>query len=231
MGLNGDIRMTCIVAVECVDGAVVGGDFLASNSFNKSVTTRSKIYQRDSLIMGFCGSFRMGQIIEAAIKKREFFIPKEDEDIYTWLITDFISFLRTELRAGLGNAVFDKASIDWDISFLVSIHGQIWEINGDFGVLGDVNGVISIGSGLYHAGSSLHTQIEMLGRRPTIVEAKKFIALAYKVTSNHIASVSSEFSVLEYKKPTPEVETKVGESTAAAAIVDSSKTKQKKKKK
>lgn len=174
----------------------MAGDYMASNGFIKYNVTQAKIFTRDGLTIGYSGTFRIGQILEAAIEKRTLFLPKSKDHLYKWLITEFIDFVRTEVRAGLGSTEFDRACVAGNVLFALTMFGEVWEVQGDFSVVTSCDGVVSVGSGCYHAVSSVLTQIKMLGRQPTIVEAEKMLEVAYDVTSRCVTSVSREYNTI-----------------------------------
>lgn len=184
--------MTCIVGLECSDGAVIAGDFCGSNGFTYHTMIPSKVFKHSQMLFGYTSTFRFGQIIEHILDDNTLYPPTEPEQTYRWLVKTFVPKIRQvfkdeEYRLGDGcNAV-------------LVINGQVWELQNDLSVLRNDVGLTVVGSGEYHAQSSILTQLLMNHRnsKPTMAEAEKIIELAYNVTASFVSSVSSKVEVIK----------------------------------
>jgi ATP-dependent protease HslVU (ClpYQ) peptidase subunit len=186
--------MTCIVAIETKDNnAVIAGDFCGSNGFTRGNVTQPKVFKHSGMMFGYTSTFRFGQIIEHILDDNTLYPPNDHNKTYEWLVRNFIPKLMQVLKAeeygGGGDAI-------------CVINSQVWQIQSDFSVLRPDTGVCAIGSGEYHALSSILTTmlVSNNGDLPKdINQAWEWLETAYKVTSACIPSVSGKFSMLEFK--------------------------------
>lgn len=185
--------MTCIMAVEtCDDNVVLAGDYLGSNGFTKAIFSGSKIFKHSNMMFGYTSTFRFGQIIECVLDDNSLYPPVDKADTYSWLVRNFVPKLKATLKeedyTSGGNAI-------------LVINAQVWELQPDFSVLRAESGVNAVGSGEYHAISSLLTQIHAVngGKLPTTEQAKEFIKVAYDVVGTCVTSVSTKHNILTYK--------------------------------
>lgn len=178
--------MTCIVGIECVDGAIIAGDYLGSNYFIKNVNVQPKVFAHSGMMFGYTTTFYFGQLIEFMLDNNKLYVPTNDDNVYSWLVRVFVPTLKTVLKEADvkgGNA-------------LMLINKQVWEIQDDFSVLRNSSGVAAVGSGMYHSHASIMTQIRMLGRQPTLKEAIPMLELAFDITSESVTSVSKKYTYL-----------------------------------
>ncbi|MBE0470427.1 MAG: hypothetical protein IBX55_13095 [Methyloprofundus sp.] len=187
--------MTCIVAIETQDNnAVIAGDFCGSDGFKKGNVTSPKIFKHSGMIFGYTSSFRFGQIIEHILDDNTLYPPSDATKTYEWLVRNFIPKLQKSLKdeeyQGGGDAI-------------CIINAQVWQIQSDFSVIRPETGVCAVGSGEYHALSSILTNILLNndGELPiNAVQANYFVLMAYKVTAACVTSVSEKFSLMEFRK-------------------------------
>lgn len=185
--------MTCIMAIETSDDNVVlAGDYLGSNGFTKAIFAGSKIFKHSNMMFGYTSTFRFGQIIECLLDDNTLYPPSNKDETYTWLVRNFIPKLKDTLKdedynTG-GNAI-------------IVVNAQVWEVQPDFSVLRAESGVNAVGSGEYHAISSMLTQIisKHGGKLPTTEEAKEIIKVAYEVVGTCVTSVSTKHNILTFK--------------------------------
>lgn len=136
--------MTCIVGIEFNNNVYMLGDLCASDGNSMTLITRPKVFVKGGVVFGYTTSFRFGQILEFMMPT----MSPPSSDILEWLITVFVSELRT---------VLDKASFKDSFQCLVGIKGELYTIQEDFSVLRSANGYTSIGSGSEVALGSLFT--------------------------------------------------------------------------
>lgn len=185
--------MTCIVAVEAVrdsgDNVVVmAGDYLGSNGFTKNLVTQPKVFSHSGMVFGYTSTFRFGQLIEHCLDNNELMLPKPEET-YKWLVKRFVPELKSVLKE---NDYNDGGNA------LIGIHGQVWEIQSDFSVLRHDLGFGSVGSGEYHAESSILTYLNFIskGIKPTEKQVIEMLDHVFGNVSTFVTSVSSKFSYI-----------------------------------
>jgi len=142
--------MTCIVGVEIDGKVVITGDIQGSGHNTKIVHTQPKVFTNSGMAFGYTTSYRFGQIIEHSIDKG--FLPSSDDQVYPWLVKEFVPHCKKVLREG-----------DYDAggTCLIGIRGQLWRLEDDFAVLRSVIGFDAVGSGQEFALGALSTYMKM----------------------------------------------------------------------
>lgn len=187
--------MTCIVAVECSDGAIIGGDYCGSNGFTYSIVSQPKVFEHSNILFGFTSTFRFGQLIEHMLDNDVLYPPQTGSEVYRWLIKDFVPKLRKVIDD-------QKYNISDGCNAILVVNNQVWELQQDLSVLRYEVGLASVGSGAFHAQSSMLTQmmLKFPDSRPTMDEAETMLRLSFDVTSAFVSSVSHKAKFLRQKK-------------------------------
>lgn len=124
--------MTCIVGVECNSTVYIGGDSAGISEYDICTRVDEKIFIKDEFVMGFAGSFRMGQLLRYVLK-----IPKRklkiDDDDMQYLVSDFMDAVRTCYRE---KGVLTKSD---DVEagagqFMFGYRGKLYTVEEDFQV-------------------------------------------------------------------------------------------------
>lgn len=184
--------MTCIVGLECLDGAVIAGDYCGSDGFTYQTVVPSKVFKHSQMLYGYTSTFRFGQIIEHILDDNTLYPPTEPEQTYRWLVKTFVPKIRQVFKN-------EDYSIERGCNAVLVVNGQVWELQNDLSVLRNDAGLVVVGSGVYHAQSSILTQLLIHHRntKPTMDEAEKIIELAYNVTASFVSSVSSKVEMIK----------------------------------
>ena len=135
--------MTCIVALVQDDVIYVGGDSAAIAGWELCARADEKVFLNDEFIIGFCGSFRTGQLMRYA------FLPPErplQKDEMAFMVTDFVDAIRTCQR-DKGSLKKEEESESHEASLIVGYSGKIYVIEEDFQVGRPVEDYAAIGSG------------------------------------------------------------------------------------
>lgn len=151
--------MTCIIGCE-LDGEVyMGGDSGAVDDYATTAMTEEKVYQihcqenKSQFLIGYEGSFRMGQVVRYQFHPPEHF--KEISDM-KYLTTKFIDELIECLET---NRVLTKdleERIETD-RMLLGYKGKLYTIDSDFNILRNRLGFDTIGSGFELARGAMLT--------------------------------------------------------------------------
>ena len=186
--------MTCVVAVRGHDGKIcLAGDSSAvdENLIFKRVTP--KVFLLGEFGIGYCHSFRLGQIIQYFFKPPV--IPKEaqEKDIIQYMVTKFIPALKSVLEAN-DYPTQDDEKTDWSI--IVCIRGMIFTIESDFHVGHDYVPFSAIGAGTEYALGSMQTNA---GSERKEVNAKLVAEEALRVAEYFSPNVSGPFDFLEIR--------------------------------
>jgi len=122
--------MTCIVGLETELGVIIGGDSAGVSGYNLTIRADLKVFKVDQYVMGFTGSFRMGQILRyrASLPKASVFDPEFDADRF--MATTFVDNIRQAFKDG-GYAKVSE-SVESGGTFLVGLQDRLYAIDSDF---------------------------------------------------------------------------------------------------
>lgn len=184
--------MTCIVAIKHNKKIYMGGDSLGTDShMNKVVRTDEKVFIKDDMIFGFCGSFRMGQILRYVMQAPE--RPEGIDDMHYlvgyWIPVLIETFSEHGFRGPKSEDTHDETKTGGD--FLLGYRGTLYQIEEDFQVGIPAPQYAAIGCGGEYALGAIHTA-KLLGED----DPKKLILTALDVAENFSAGVQRPFKVL-----------------------------------
>jgi len=188
--------MTCIVGVARDKTVFIGGDSLATDSASLAKTLRAdpKVFVKDGMIIGFCGSFRMGQIIRYAFKTPA--RPKSVSDleylIGTWVPALIDCFDKQGYSGDKPAESKDESKVGGN--FLLGYKGVLYEIEDDYQVGIPMDNYASVGCGRELAMGSLFTSL----RNPE-TDPKDIIGVALEAAEAFSAGVQKPFVILESK--------------------------------
>jgi len=181
--------MTCIIGYldRKTNDIFMGSDSAGVDAYFMQKRLDEKVFIKDGMIFGFCGSFRMGQILRYSFK-----IPEKEKsmDDYEYLCGIFIDSL-IECFKDKGFAVINNNEVTTEGSFLVGFNGSLYQIGNDFQVAKHMYDFDSVGS----AGTIALGALSILEKLDIEPEIKVFTAL-YS-TLNFSCQVSAPFNVLK----------------------------------
>lgn len=138
--------MTCIIGL-VQDGKVyIGGDSGASDSYSLLQTNLCKVIKRSPFIMGYCGSFRMGQVLKHSLKVCE---QESSESDLSYLVNEVMDSVR-ELYREKGILKITE-NIEEGGEFLLGYKGSLYSIESDFQVNSFGHNYHAIGCGSDYA--------------------------------------------------------------------------------
>lgn len=145
--------MTCIVAIAGKDGAIIlGADSSAVDETVQTAHIDPKIFIKGEFGIGYCHSFRMGQIIEFWFEPPP--IPKNEINLMRYMVQDFIPELKSIL-ADNDYPNHEDEKIEW--SLIVGVRGNIFTVESDWHVGYDDIPYASIGAGSSYALGALYS--------------------------------------------------------------------------
>lgn len=148
--------MTCIVGIQHDQGVTIGGDSAATDEATISVRADMKVFTSGPYLFGFCGSFRMGQLLHYTL---ECPVPPDDPgELEQFMATTFVNAVRFCLSNG-GVAAHHN-NVETGGTFLVAVKGQLFCVEDDYQVARETVGYAAIGSGSHVAYGSLHTSAD-----------------------------------------------------------------------
>lgn len=121
--------MTCIVGLVDSGKVLIGADSVGIAGYDLCVRADQKVFKNGEFAFGFCGSFRMGQLL-----RYSFTPPRRhpDTDLYKYMVTDFINEVRKTLKDG--GFAEKKSEAEVGGFFLVSHAGRLFSIESDYQV-------------------------------------------------------------------------------------------------
>tara|TARA_R110002153_G_scaffold243548_1_gene398918 strand:- start:4337 stop:4930 length:594 start_codon:yes stop_codon:yes gene_type:complete len=188
--------MTSIVAISTEEGVYLGGDLAGSNGHNIGEVSQSKVFGVGEFLVGYCGSFRAGQIVEHAWRP-----PARSEGVcdYNYLVLEVIPSLMVILE-GNGFGGHDGTEVKGG-NFVLVYGGRVYEVQSDYSILEWAQPVVCLGSG-GDVTESICTGMLIVNERLTKnkkLKGPEIIATALLLTSYKIASVSGIGPVLFQK--------------------------------
>jgi ATP-dependent protease HslVU (ClpYQ) peptidase subunit len=138
--------LTCIVGVEHGGKVWIGGDSAGVADYSITARADGKVFTRGPYTFGFCGSFRMGQILRY---DAELSIPSATEvplrDLEAFMVSVFVPEVRKVLRRSRFTTV--ENNVETGGLFLVGIRGRLYAIDSDFQVGRSRDGYMAVGCG------------------------------------------------------------------------------------
>ncbi|MEU1355333.1 hypothetical protein ABZ410_15740 [Streptomyces cinnamoneus] len=141
--------MTVIVGLVHEDQVYIGGDSAGVGGCRLTIRKDPKVFCNGPYAMGFCGSFRMGQLLHHAFKA-----PKPKGELDRFMTTKFVN----KLRACLKEAGWARKESEQEQggTFLVGIYGRLFIVYGDYQVAEPADGYAAVGCGNEFALGALH---------------------------------------------------------------------------
>ena len=180
--------MTCIVALKHNDKIFMGGDSLGSSSYTKAVRLDEKVFVKDDMIFGFCGSFRMGQILQYVMTSPERPVGISDmKYLVAYWIPNLIDVFHDAGYRG------DKGADDHEETrtggqFLLGYKGTLYGIDSDFQVAIPADQYASIGSGQEFALGSIYTS-----KKAGVKDPIKILTVALEAAETFANGVQQPF--------------------------------------
>jgi ATP-dependent protease HslVU (ClpYQ) peptidase subunit len=181
--------MTCIVALKVPNVCVwVGGDSGAFKEDEISQRSCEKVFYNGDFLIGFSGSFRVGQLIKYSFSPPPI---KDPENIMRYFVVDFIDSLKECLRSK-GNLKTNESGEEChECDIIVAYKDKVVSIESDFNVGDHLDNYISIGSGALYALGALSAIEEIDNLTPEQKILKSLFA-----SEKHSPSVVQPFTVL-----------------------------------
>jgi ATP-dependent protease HslVU (ClpYQ) peptidase subunit len=165
------------------DGRVyIGGDSAGVGGYMLTVRADTKVFRNGPYVMGFAGSFRMGQLLHWSLKP-----PVPEGKLERFMATKFVDAVRECLKTGgwlVTNSGRDEGGL-----FLVGVAGRLFRVDCDFQVGEAVDGWFAIGSGEEPALGALHATANL------DLPPKKRLRLALTAADRYNTAVTAPFVI------------------------------------
>lgn len=181
--------MTCIVGCEHKGAVYIGGDSAGTASnMHQRVRKDKKVFIKGEFIIGFCGSFRMGDLLKHTMKLPK---PQKGGDDVAYMVNDFVDALRACLEKENENLQGDDKLFP---AILVGYRGKLFSIEGDYQVGQPEAGFDATGAGADIAIGAMHAS-EGSWKGP-----ERRIRQALEASALNNASVRPPFVILKLPK-------------------------------
>jgi ATP-dependent protease HslVU (ClpYQ) peptidase subunit len=175
--------VTCIVGVEHEGKVVMGADSAGIAGYAITIRADTKIFRNGEFVMGFCGSFRMGQLLRYSLVPP---VP-HDWDIDRFMATDFVTAVRECLRDG--GFARTESGAESGGTFLCAIRGRLYRIDWDYQIGRSADSYEAIGCGEEYALGSL------FGSRD--LSPADRVTLALEAAAHHSSGVIGPFHIID----------------------------------
>jgi len=127
--------MTCIIGLVHNDKVYIGGDSAGISGSNLTIRADPKVFRNGPFLIGFAGSFRVGQLLHYALKAP---IHPDGMGDYEYMVVEFIKTVRTMLK----DNGFDNGPC-----FLCGYKNQLYSVDSDFQVGLPLYRIAAVGCG------------------------------------------------------------------------------------
>lgn len=159
--------MTCICAIEHNGVVWMGGDSAGTaGNMHQRIRGDKKVFTKGDFIIGFCGSFRVGQLLQY---KLDLPVQPEGKDDFAFLVGEFVDALKSCLK----NENDEEAAPN----FLFGYKGKLYGVHGDYQISKAEHGFDAVGSGADIAIGALHANRSLKNPRKRLHQALKASAL------------------------------------------------------
>lgn len=179
--------MTCIAGLIKDDKVWIGGDSAGSTPSSICIRRDSKVFKIGEFLIGYAGSFRMGQLIRYKLTPPD---RNEQRDIFEYMVTDFVESVRTLAKENGICRIEDNVEELPEIQLLIGYKSRLFTLEEDFQIGEVSNDYYAIGSGADWALGSLYTS-QKLKTRP-----RTRILTALEAASTFAPEVSGPFTIL-----------------------------------
>lgn len=181
--------MTCVIGQRTEEGVWIGADSAGTDPWGaQTIRADTKVFRVARMTMGFCGSFRMGQLLRFNLTPSPH--PDGMSD-YEYMVRVFVDDIRKVMKRG--GFAHVKNGVEEGGQFLVAYRDGLYEVEEDFQVGISASKYACIGSGGLVASGA------MAVLTADAVEPPKAIRRALKVASEQDAFVAPPFVVRKHR--------------------------------
>lgn len=164
----------------------MGADSIGVNNYTSEIRMDLKLFQHDEMLIGFCGSFRMGQLLQYRLE-----IPKHPDGMedHEYLCTYFMDSVKKLLADH--EIEKERLGIKEGGTFMLAYRGGLYTIHEDYQVAICHAGYDSIGAGDQYAKGALYATSTMR------VRPQRKLILALEAAAYHSPWVRGPFHIEE----------------------------------
>jgi len=184
--------LTCIAAFvdHSTNQVWMGADSIGISDYDASVRADEKLFFNGDFLIGFCGSFRGGQIMRYHFEPPR--VPAECGDLDRFMVRDFIGKLRETYRSVGFTAFDDGREVGSPGGVLVAWRDRLWCMYDDFQIGSTRDGLYAVGLGRPYAIAALASSFECAPQEPPA----KRLDRALRISAHFSAGVRPPFHIL-----------------------------------
>ena len=135
--------MTCIAGVVHRGRVYIGGDSAGVCGYDLTVRRDGEVFRNGPFVLGFTGSFRMGQLLAHAFRPSP--VPKKRGALERYMVVDFVDALRATLK----ERGWARKESEQEVGghFLVGVAGRLFHVESDYQVGEARDGFDAVGCG------------------------------------------------------------------------------------
>ena len=178
--------MTCIVGYldKKNKRSFVGGDSAGVAGLDITIRKDVKVFKVDNFVIGCTSSFRMIKLLRFSFNP-----PKiKKKDVFEYMCTDFIDAVRECFKKGGFLQKYTEGD-EKGGTFIVAYKDRLFEIDDDFQVAENLNGVSAVGCGKNYALGAIHPLQEK------DEDPEKIVLAALSAAEFYSGGVSSPFII------------------------------------
>jgi ATP-dependent protease HslVU (ClpYQ) peptidase subunit len=180
--------MTCIAAIIDKNGVGhIACDSLGSNYRSGNIYVNRKIFAVGDMLIGFCGSYRMGQILQYRLTLP---VATVDQDLDGWMHVSFVDAVRDAFRDHGGMRIEHNEEEASGV-FLVVVGGRIFTVQEDLSLLESKDNFEACGSGEDYARATMNAAINH-----GLTDPQRILTEAIEAATKYIPSVGGEIHML-----------------------------------
>lgn len=181
--------MTCIVGLKRPEGIYVGGDKKGSSSFCGEDRKKPKVWIKNNIIFGGCGSYRELQLMQYKLEIPKLYV---GQPIDEYLYVNFIDAVKKCFKDNGAENVKDGVTKFYG-EFIIGFKGELYCLQNDYGLLEPVDDFVCTGSGGYHS----EAVMKYLSKNSELknMDPREAIQQAIIVASDYVLSVGSAIDI------------------------------------
>lgn len=194
--------MSCVVGyIDKNRNIHMGCDSASINMETLGIRSRRdpKIFEKDNMIFGYVGSYRVGQVVRYSLKIPP--VPEDITDDYDYLCSIFIPYLINCLKENDCFQYKNEGEFTFEGELMIGYNENIYIIGSDLQVVLEEGDYCCIGSGEEYAMGAFFVINEIeKDFGSTIMEPELRIELALKASAEYNAAVRAPFIVYSLEK-------------------------------
>lgn len=183
--------MTCIVGIKYKNKVFIGGDSAAVDGYSVNARRDKKVFRNGKFLIGFSGSFRMGQIMRFHFTPPKHNPSKSD---YEYMCVDFVKKMQKTFESNGFDGQNKRSEKETCGQMLIGYNSELYEIGEDYQVGIVYDNFNAIGAGYDLALGSLYTT-NALEANGLVISPEEKIQYALDASSKYNGGVLPPYTI------------------------------------